>query len=89
MSIFEYDEEEAKEVFREDGRIEGRAEGLAEGMLKTKISDILELLEDLGEVPQPLKDKICSQTNMDILKKWLKAAAKSSSITEFENLITQ
>ena len=82
MSIFEYDEEEAKEVFKEDGRIEGRIEG----MLTAKIADILELLEDIGETSQPLKNKICSQTDMDILKKWLKAAAKSNSIEEFENL---
>lgn len=79
MSIFEYDEEEAKEVFREDGRIEG--------MLQAKTMDILELLEDIGEISQPLKNKICSQTDMDILKKWLKAAAKSNSLEEFESLI--
>lgn len=79
LSIFEYDEEEAKEVFREDGRIEG--------MLQAKTMDILELLEDIGEISQPLKNKICSQTDMDILKKWLKAAAKSNSFEEFESLI--
>ena len=81
MSIFEYDEEEAKEVFREDGRIEG--------MLQAKTMDILELLEDIGEISQPLKNKICSQTDVDILRKWLKAAAKSSSLEEFEILIVK
>lgn len=81
MSIFEYDEEEAKEVFREDGRIEG--------MLQAKTMDILELLEDIGEISQPLKNKICSQTDVDILKKWLKAAAKSSSLEEFESLMVK
>lgn len=79
MSIFEYDEEEAKEVFREDGRIEG--------MLQAKTMDILELLEDIGEISQPLKNKICSQTDMDLLRKWHKAAAKSNSLEEFENFI--
>ena len=81
MSIFEYDEEEAKEVFREDGRIEG--------MLQAKTMDILELLEDIGEISQPLKNKICSQTEVDILRKWLKAAAKSSSLEEFESLMVK
>lgn len=81
MSIFEYDEEEAKEVFREDGRIEG--------MLQAKTMDILELLEDIGEISQPLKNKICSQTDVDILRKWLKAAAKSSSLEEFESLMVK
>ena len=81
MSIFEYDEEEAIEVFREDGRIEG--------MLQAKTMDILELLEDIGEISQPLKNKICSQTDVDILRKWLKAAAKSSSLEEFESLMVK
>ena len=85
MSIFEYDEEEAKEVFREDGRLEG----ILEGMLEARVGDILELLEDLGEIPQPLKDKICCQTDMDILKGWLKYAAKSDSLAEFESMITK
>lgn len=81
MSIFEYDEEEAKEVFREDGRIEG--------MLQAKTMDILELLEDIGEISQPLKNKICSQTDVDILRKWHKTAAKSSSLEEFESLMVK
>lgn len=80
MSIFEYDEEEAKEVFREDGRIEG--------ILETKIADILELLEDIGEIPENLKEKINSEKDMEILKKMLKAAAKAESIKEFENSIS-
>ncbi len=97
MSIFEYDEEEAKQVFKEDGRIEGiaegliqgRAEGKSEGMLETRIASVLELLEDIGDIPEPLKNKICSEADMDTLKKWHKYAAKSNSIKEFENLIVQ
>ena len=79
MSIYEYDEEEAKKVFKEDGRIEGRIE--------TKISDIFELLEDKGEIPQSLKDKIYSETDLYILSKWHKAAANADSTDEFEKLI--
>ena len=48
MSIFEYDEEEAKEVFREDGRIQG--------MLETKIADIFELLEKAMIVKKKLQN---------------------------------
>lgn len=77
MSIFEYDEEEAKEVFKEDGRTEGKAES------------ILYLLEDVGEIPQYLKSRIYSQTDTNTLKAWLKAAAKADSITEFECLIAK
>ena len=93
MSIYEYDEEEAKKVFREDGRIEGRIEGKIEGriegILETRISDIFELLEDKGKIPQSLKDTISAETDWDILTKWLKAAAKADSIDEFEKLIEQ
>ena len=32
MSLTEYDEEEAKKVFHDDGYNEGRAEGMAQGM---------------------------------------------------------
>ena len=81
MSIFEYDEEEAKEVFREDGRIQG--------MLETKIADIFELLEDIGEIPQELHEKINAETNIEILRKMLKLAAKADSIEEFERRIFQ
>ena len=80
MSIFEYDEEEAKEVFREDGRIEG--------ILETKRADIFELLEDIGEVPQTLKEKINNETDTEILKRFHKAAAKADTIKEFESLIS-
>ena len=65
MSIYEYDEEEAKKVFKEDGRIEGRIEGI----LETKISVIFEFLEDKGEIPPSLKDKISAETDLDILTK--------------------
>ena len=85
LSIYEYDEEEAKKVFREDGRIEGKIEGI----LETKISVIFEFLEDKGEIPPSLKDKISAETDLDILTKWIKASANADSIDEFEKLIEQ
>lgn len=58
-----------------------------DGMEEARQDDILELLEDLGEIPEMLEAKILRQTDLDILKKWLKFAAKALSIEEFENQI--
>lgn len=63
----------------EDGRAEGKAEGKAES--------ILELLQDLGEVPETLSAKILVQQNLEVLKEWLKIAARSDSIEEFAQKI--
>ena len=51
--------------------------------IRMKVQDILELLYELGEVSEELKSKITTETNMEILSKWLKLAAKSDTIEEF------
>ncbi len=51
-------------VFREERakvREEAREEGLAEGRAEAKAEDILELLEELGAVPEDLKERISGQ----------------------------
>lgn len=57
-------------------RNEGKQEGKAEA--------VLELLEDLGTVPQELKKIILEQSDFDILRRWLKLAAKAETIEEFK-----
>ena len=54
-----------------------------DGIAKGKSEDILELLEDYGSVSEELIEKISTEQNIDVLKKWLKLAAKVSSIEEF------
>ena len=56
-----------------------KAEGKAEA--------VIELLEDLGELSDSLKACIMEQTDLELLKKWHKAAAKAKSIEEFEEAI--
>jgi len=56
---------------RSDGKLEGR------------IESILELLEDLGEISQELRDKIEEQEDIATLKAWTKLAAKAKSIEQF------
>ena len=51
---------------------------------KTKAIDILELLEEYGEVPNSLRRQIEAETDMDTLKRWLKLAARVDSIEEFQ-----
>ena len=65
-------------IFEEMLRDE-RAEGKAEG----KIESILELLEEMGQIPDTLQSRIINEKNLETLTKWLKLAAKSDSLDEF------
>jgi len=44
---------------------------------------VLDLLSDIGQVPEELEAQIKSEKNTDILRSWVKLAAKSDSIEEF------
>ena len=55
-----------------------------EGRLEGKIEDILELLEELGQVPQRIVGLIRAEDNLGVLSRWHKSAAKAGSIAEFE-----
>lgn len=70
--------EERFMIFEEMLRDE-HAEGKAEG----KIEDILELLEELGAISEELRNKIASEKDLEVVKKWHKIAAKSDSLEEF------
>ena len=72
---------------RAEGWKDGRAEGWKDGKTKGKAEDVIELLEDLGDLSDSLKICIMEQTDLEILKKWLKAAAKAKSIEEFEQAV--
>ena len=56
---------------------------LAEGVVTGKAQSVMELLEDLGTVPDEIKEKILNEKNPESLNEWLKAAAKADSIEEF------
>lgn len=78
---FKNDEEGIKDMcaiseeIRKDGIIDGSQD------------NILELLGEIGEIPDGLAEKIWRQYDLEILKKWLKIAAKVTSIEEFESQI--
>lgn len=65
-------------------RDQGRAEGISMGKTRGKAEDVLQLLEDLGEVPDALKVRIQEETDLQVLGRWLKIAARADSIAGFE-----
>ena len=75
--------EALKELFADElqeSRNMGKSEGKAEG----KVESILELLRSLDDLPESLTEQIKEERDLDILRKWLLAAAKAKSIEEFE-----
>lgn len=56
-----------------------RREGISQGVRES----IYELLQDLGEVPEDVKECIEKEKQTEVLNRWLKLAAKSESIDEF------
>lgn len=60
-----------------------------EGKIEGKIEDILELLEELGKIPTKIAQRIRQETNLNVLARWHRCAAKASSISEFEDGMTE
>ena len=83
MSIFEYDEEAVFEVVRKDEYEKGLQEGIEQGVIAGKAEDILELLEEVGTVPNEVCEKIMTEKNINVLNSWLKQAAKVNSVEDF------
>lgn len=65
-----------EEMLREE-----KQEGRIEGKIEAKREDILELLEELGEIPEELRDRI---EEIERLKVLHKMAARADSICSFE-----
>jgi len=68
-------------------KAEGRAEGKAEGRTKERAEAVIELLEEIGEPSRQLREYIMEQTELEILRRWHRAAAKSESIEDFEQAV--
>ena len=75
VCLTEFDEKVFVAGMKEEGKIEDRVES------------ILELLEDYGEVSEMLRKFIMEQDDLEILRKWLKIAARAESIEAFEEKI--
>ena len=77
--------QEGRQEGMQEGILEGRLEGETIGDLNRRRQDILDLLEDLGEVPKDIRGRIQTEKDADILRKWLKNAARAESFTAFRD----
>ena len=71
------------ELMLQDEYREGKAEGKAEGMLFGKAESVIEFLNENAPVAEDLKEIIMNEKNLDTLNRWLKLAAKATSIEQF------
>lgn len=56
---------------------------LEEGLAKGKAEGILELLGDIGSVPEELSKRIGEEADIEKLRRWLKLAARAESVEQF------
>lgn len=72
---------------RSIGQSEGRVEGIAIGDLRRLRQDILDLLEELGEIPKDIRSRILAVEDTETLRGWLKAAARVTNFDDFQEKI--
>ena len=68
-------------------RLESREEGRKEGRLEGQIQSIFDLLEELGQIPEELRNRIENERDSVILRSCLKKAADVTSIDQFQKEI--
>ena len=73
----------------ERGEKIGLEKGMARGLNRGKAQSILELLEENGPVSEKTRNMILSETDMERLSMWLKAAARSGSEEDFLSKISR
>ena len=71
----------AWEAFKQDREDEIREEA--------KRESVLDILNELGEIPKGLEERIMSETRLDVLKSMVKIAAHATSFLEFEEKISK
>lgn len=82
-------EQALKEDAYKEGHERGLADGRAEGLVESSRRSILDLLEEHSPIPDDIRVRIYAEENMDILRKWLKAAAHATDIADFRDKIGQ
>ena len=53
--------------------------------MEGKAEAVINVLEELADVPEQLREAVMSEKSLTTLDKWLKLAAKSDSIEQFIN----
>ena len=54
-----------------------------------KAEEIIELLTEIGTISEELEKRLREQKDLETLRNWLKLAAHSNRIEEFEELISE
>lgn len=68
-----------EDAIKEDAFKEGRAEG----HLERSRQDIMDLLEEWGEIPRDIHSRIYAEEDAEVLRKWHKAAARTENFDDF------
>lgn len=58
-------------------------EKIADAKAEGRKEDIVMVLLELGEIPDEIWNRVKTEEDIEVLKKWLLIAAKASSIEEF------
>ncbi|MBD5465481.1 MAG: Rpn family recombination-promoting nuclease/putative transposase [Lachnospiraceae bacterium] len=63
---------------------EASREAMQEGRQEAKQEAVLELLEEYGVIPAHVREAVLAQKDLEVLKRWLKLAARAGSMEQFE-----
>lgn len=56
---------------------------MAQGIFQS----IPDILEEFGDILSDIRDRICAEDNPETLRVWLRAAAKTESLSEFRKIL--
>ena len=82
MSLTEYDEEEAKKVFHDDGYNEGRAEGMAQGMAQGRAEGMAQGMAAQKSEDENIIQKITEEKDAEIVHKDAELVQKDAEIEQ-------
>ena len=68
---------------RAEGRAQGMAEGKARGIAAGKAGSVLDILEESGPVPEKLRTRILAETDLAVIRDWLRLAVACGSAEQF------
>ena len=81
--LYEYNEQEHIAMERAEAEEEGIEKGKTIGMTIGVAGGVLDLLADLGDIPEALRQRISGESSIDTLKAWLRLAARAESVDDF------
>lgn len=81
LNVILYDYNEQEHIAME--RAEAEEEGIEKGKNIGVAEGVLDLLSDLGDISEALRQRISGESSMDTLKAWLRLAARAESVDDF------